>query len=247
MSKNTINIGTDIQNISYAQLLNEIENHLLERKQLLVTYCNAHIYNLCYQSPENQKIFEEFNIVHPDGFGVFFASKFLYGGKGFKNRLTGSTFYQLLLEEGIKKKWKFFFLGDTKETLKRISSVSPELKIAGYHNGFEFNNDKVTDMIINSNPDILIVGMGSPKQEKWIVNSKNNLDVKVIIAVGDGIKVFSGTKKRGPKFVQKIGLEWLVRLFFEPKRLWKRYLVGNPLFIIRIIKCKFFKKIIFKC
>jgi len=107
MSKNTINIGTDIQNISYAQLLNEIENHLLERKQLLVTYCNAHIYNLCYQSPENQKIFEEFNIVHPDGFGVFFASKFLYGGKGFKNRLTGSTFYQLLLEEWIPNQVSF--------------------------------------------------------------------------------------------------------------------------------------------
>ncbi len=194
MSKNSINIIVDIQNISYTQLLNEIENHLLERKQLLVTYCNAHTFNLCYQSPENQKIYEEFNIVHPDGFGVFFASKFLYGSKGFKNQLTGSTFYQLLLEEGIKKKWKFFFFGDKKETLKRISSVNPELKTAGYHNGYEFDNDKVTDMINNANPDILIVGMGLPKQEKWMLNSKQNLNPKVIIAVGRGLYTITETK-----------------------------------------------------
>ena len=59
------------------------------------------------------------------------------------------------------------------------------------------------------------------------------------MSVGDGIKVFAGTKKRGPKFLQKIGLEWIVRLFFEPKRLWKRYFIGIPLFIFRVIKYKF--------
>ena len=114
-----------------------------------------------------------------------------------------------------------------------------DIVIAGYNNGFAYENDKLLGMINKSKPDILVVGMGSPKQEEWIMNCKGNLDVKIIIAVGDGIKVFSGTKKRGPKVIQKLGLEWLVRLFFEPKRLWKRYLIGIPLFFIRLIKIYF--------
>ena len=243
MSKKTINIVTDIQNISYAQLLQEIENNILENKQLLITYCNAQTCNLCHKFPGMQKIIAEFNIIHPDGFGIFFASKFLYGRNGFQNRLTGSAFYQLLLEKGIKRNWKFFFFGDKDETLKEISSVHPELMIAGCHNGYTYENGKLLSLINDSKPDILIVGMGSPKQEDWIINFKSKLDVKIILAVGDGIKVFSGSKKRGTGFIQKIGLEWMVRLFFEPKRLWRRYLVGNPLFLIRIIKCKFSKTI----
>ncbi len=231
-----------VNKVTYSILLKTIESALLENNSACITYANANTLNIIYQNKYLMELFSSFDIIHLDGFGVFFASKFLYGSNGFQNRITGSTFYKLLLEEGIKGNWKFFFFGDKEETLKKISSVHTDLKIVGYHNGFEFDNNKIIDMINNTNPDILIVGMGSPKQEKWIINSKNNLDVKIIIAVGDGIKVFSGIKKRGPKFLQKIGLEWLVRLFFEPKRLWRRYLIGIPVFILRIAKLKFFSR-----
>jgi N-acetylglucosaminyldiphosphoundecaprenol N-acetyl-beta-D-mannosaminyltransferase len=241
---NSLNIDIlklKIQKIDYINLIEKIKEAIKYKKQLTITYCNAHTSNSCYNSEEYKKLIEKFDIVHPDGFGVYFASKFLYGSEGFNNRITGSTFYQILLDEGINKGWRFFFFGDKELTLKKISPNNPQLKVAGYHNGFDYESTEILNKIANSKPDILIVGMGSPKQEKWIVDFRTKLKVNIIIAVGDGIKVFSGTKKRGPKFIQKIGLEWLVRLFYEPKRLWRRYLIGNPLFAIRIMKCKLLK------
>jgi N-acetylglucosaminyldiphosphoundecaprenol N-acetyl-beta-D-mannosaminyltransferase len=177
--------------------------------------------------------------VHPDGIGVFLASKFLYGKNGFTKRITGSDFYIELIKGSLKNNWSFFFFGDTDETLSKISKTNPDLFVKGFCNGFNFNNDKLIKDINTAKPDILIVGLGSPKQEDWIVTNRDNVNAKVIVAVGDGIKVFAGTKKRGTKLVRILGLEWFVRLINEPKRLWKRYLIGIPLFIFRILYYKF--------
>jgi len=243
-----INSSIDILNvkvtkIDYLTLLNKIKTALHQQEQITVTGANVNFINIAQTDKLSFEIFNKIDIIHPDGIGIFLASKFLYSSKGFNKRFTGSDFYHILKNAAIKERCSFFFFGDKDETLKKISSVHPDMIIAGYHNGFTYENDELIAMINKSKPGILVVGMGSPKQEDWIINSKENLDVKVILAVGDGIKVFSGTKKRGPKFLRKIGFEWLVRLFFEPKRLWRRYLVGNPLFLIRIFKCKFSKKI----
>ncbi|MEO8231852.1 MAG: WecB/TagA/CpsF family glycosyltransferase [Ignavibacteriota bacterium] len=185
---------------------------------------------------------KEFDVVHPDGIGVYLASKFLYGVNGLKERITGSDFYIELIQEGIKNSWSFYFFGDKEETLNRISVVNPQLTILGFSEGYNFITENILKNIENLKPDILIVGLGSVKQEKWITENKQSIHAKVIIAVGDGTKVFAGNKKRGPKLIQMIGFEWLIRLFFEPKRLWKRYLVGIPLFILRIIKYKLSKQ-----
>jgi N-acetylglucosaminyldiphosphoundecaprenol N-acetyl-beta-D-mannosaminyltransferase len=243
MNKSTLKIALDIDNITYTKLIEIIDQSIDEDRLLLITYFNTHSFNQSYHSNSNQNLFRKFDIIHPDGFGVFLASKFLYGNNALPNLITGSTLYQKLLDEGIKQDWSFFFLGDTDETLKKIPLVHRKLKVSGYNNGFDFKNDQIINKINDSKTDILIVGMGTPKQEEWIIGNKDKLHVKVIIAVGDGIKVFAGTKIRGPEVVQKLGLEWLVRLIFEPKRLWKRYLIRNPLFIIRIFKYKFSKSV----
>ena len=162
----------------------------------------------------------------------------MFGTKGFSNRQSGSDFYEILIKFCIKHQLKLFIFGDKDETLENIKTSYPELELVGLQNGFSFENDKILIEINKSNPDILIVGLGTPKQEEWIIQNKQLLKVNIIIAVGDGIKVFAGTKRRGPKWIQKIGLEWLIRLLFEPKRLWKRYIMGIPLFIFRVIKFK---------
>ena len=232
----------EISKVDYSDIQILIKNTFLEGKRIVITGANVSTINLALEKLKFREVLSKFNLVHPDGIGVFLASKFLYGKNGFSKRITGSDFYIELIKESLKNNWSFFFFGDTDETLSKISKANPDLYVKGFCNGFNFNNDKLIKDINTAKPDILIVGLGSPKQEDWIVTNRDNVNPKVIIAVGDGIKVFAGTKKRGTKLVRILGLEWFVRLINEPKRLWKRYIIGIPLFILRVLKYKLFKQ-----
>lgn len=228
-----------INPVYYDVLLSIIDHSIIKEKNTSVTFANAHIINLTQVDKEFRNYLKEFDIIHPDGIGLYLAIRFLYPKSKKIKRMTGSDFYKELIPHSIKQDYSFYFLGDTDNTLNRIPLNIPDLKINGMNNGFGFNNDLVIDSINKSNSDILIVGLGSGFQEKWIIENKSRINTKVIIAVGDGIKIFAGTKKRGPKIIQNIGLEWFVRFLYEPKRLWKRYFIGIPLFIFRVIKFKF--------
>ncbi len=232
----------EISKVDYSDIQISIKNTFLEGKRIVITGANVSTINLALEKLKFREVLSKFNLVHPDGIGVFLASKFLYGKNGFSKRITGSDFYIELIKESLKNNWSFFFFGDTDETLSKISKANPDLYVKGFCNGFNFNNDKLIKNINTAKPDILIVGLGSPKQEDWIVTNRDNVNAKVIVAVGDGIKVFAGTKKRGTKLVRILGLEWFVRLINEPKRLWKRYIIGIPLFILRVLKYKLFKQ-----
>jgi N-acetylglucosaminyldiphosphoundecaprenol N-acetyl-beta-D-mannosaminyltransferase len=232
-------LQVEVGKVDYSDILKSIKKTYTEEKQIILTGANVNTINLALKNLKYGELLSNFDIIHPDGIGLFLASKFLYGKNGFKKRITGSDFYIELIKESLKNNWSFFIFGDKCETLNKISKVNPRLNIRGLCNGFNFNNDELIKNVNTSQPDILIVGIGSPQQEEWIIDNKNNIPTKIIIAVGDGIKVFAGNKKRGPKIFQKIGLEWFIRFLYEPKRLWKRYFIGIPLFIFRIIKFKF--------
>jgi len=230
--------GIKLKNISYTEILNSIQQSIQNRKQLKICYANVNSINYSILNNNVKNLYPNFDIVHTDGFGVFLGTKILYGKRGLSYRLSGSDLYEKLINIRKINNYKIIFFGDRTETLNQIMIKHPQLNVVGTQNGFEDDSTSVISYINQNDPDILIVGLGTPKQEEWIVQNKQELKMSVIISVGDGIKVFSGTKKRGPKFLQIIGLEWLVRLFFEPKRLWKRYFTGIPLFIFRIIKFK---------
>ena len=227
-----------INKVDYKNLLLSISSALKKKEQITITGANVNVVNLSITDDVFKKTLEQIDITHPDGVGVYLASKFLYREKGFNKRITGSDFYVELIKYALKNNLSFFFFGDTEETLLKIPNNQPDLIIKGICNGFNFDNDELLKRLNDSNADILIVGMGSPKQENWIINNKGKIQSKVIIAVGEGVRVFSGTKKRGIKLIQTLGFEWMVRLINDPKRLWKRYLIGNPLFLIRIFKYK---------
>lgn len=239
MIDNSVKIfDVSIRKITEQSILKKIQEFIVSDHKGTICYANVNSLNITYKDNKLRNHLSSMDILHPDGIGVFLVSKFLYGKNGFAKRITGSDFYIELIAHSLKNNWSFFFFGDTEETLNKISKTNPNLIIKGSCNGFKF---KTTDLIQNINtskPDILIVGLGSPKQEEWIVLNKQGIKAKVIIAVGDGIKVFAGTKKRGAKLIQFIGLEWLARLINDPIRLWKRYIVGIPLFIIRVLKYK---------
>jgi N-acetylglucosaminyldiphosphoundecaprenol N-acetyl-beta-D-mannosaminyltransferase len=237
-----INIfGLNIDCVNYGLLLNHINTSITQKSKLSIAYANTHILNNAYKNNEIKGVLNSFSIVHPDGIGVYLASKLLYGKKGLSRRITGSDFYPILIEEAIKKNWSFYFWGHDLKTLERIKENNKNLFISGYTEGYNFDIEKVTVEINNSNTNILIVGLGFPLQEKLIYSLIDKLICNVIIAVGDGIKVFSGNKSRGPLFLRKLGLEWLVRLLSTPSKYSKRYLIGNPLFLYRIIKLKLSK------
>jgi N-acetylglucosaminyldiphosphoundecaprenol N-acetyl-beta-D-mannosaminyltransferase len=103
---------------------------------------------------------------------------------------------------------------------------------------------EIVEKIRISNSDILFIGLGTPFQELWLSKFNNTIDIPVQIAVGSGIDFISGNIKRAPKIMQKLGFEWLFRLFIEPKRLWKRYILGIPIFIFQLLLFKL--KLVFK-
>ena len=218
-----------------------IKYQIEKKKKSNITYINTNSLNLIYRYPNIFSLFNNFNLLYPDGVGIFLASKLLYGKNGLKNRFTGSDFYPILIEEGIRNRWSFFLFGDTEKTLLEAVKKNNALNICGYQNGYVYEDEKLIEKINNLEPDLLIVGLGCPKQEEWIVKYKDQINTKIILAVGDGIKVFAGTKKRGSNFLRLIGFEWFVRLITNPKKYWKRYVLGIPLFIVRIIKFKIIK------
>ncbi len=186
-------------------------------------------------------------ITIPDGASVVVASKIL--GTPLKERVAGPDFMLKMVELSNKNGYKQFFLGSTSETINAMSEKFlkqyPNLNIAGsYSPSFvkEFDdseNNKMIEMINSSGCDLLWVSFGCPKQENWIVKNIDKLKIPLAIGVGAAFDFHSGKVKRAPLFMQKIGMEWLYRLFQEPKRLWRRYFVGGLSFLMIILKQKF--------
>ena len=205
-------LGLSVDNLNYPELLNIIARHIYNRTKCTIAYANVHNLNVIQKQRGLYGTLQEFDIIHPDGIGVYLASKFLYGKRGLKKRFVGSDFYELLNQKVVQNHWSIFFLGGEKKTLERIRITNPDLNISGLQDGFSFDNNVLISQLKSLKADIIIVGMGFPKQELWITGNKDRIDCSVIIAVGEGIKVFSKTKIRGPVFFRRLGFEWLVRL-----------------------------------
>lgn len=239
MTGKTINIfGTGISKLSNNDFLEYLKTCIAENKKVIIGYANADTLNKIYEDKDLKKIYDTFDLIHPDGVGVFAASRILFGNAGLESRLTGSDFYPLLINESIKHNWKYFFFGHSDTVLSGIKEKYPLLNICGMNEGYNFTDAEVISKINSSKPDILIMGLSCPKQEKWIYRNKDKIDFRVALNVGDGIRIFAGKKVRGPEIFRKAGLEWLFRLVSDPASNFNKYVTGIPLFIYRIMKEK---------
>jgi len=199
------------------------------------------------------KVFEEAlraaDLVIPDGMGIVIASRIL--GGSIQKRITGSDLFlgiSKLLAYDTSQTYRYFFLGSTEETLEKIrqkiKADFPNLVVCGtYSPPFrdEFSEEEnrlMIEAVNNAKPDFLSVGMTAPKQEKWIYQNRNRLNVKFIGAIGAVFDFYTGNVKRSHPLFQKLGIEWLPRLLREPRRLWYRNFVSNPSFLLRVIKCR---------
>lgn len=230
--------GISINQLDAKGVLKRVDDFILDGKKHQISYVNAHCLNYAFIDKEYRNILLGSDLIYPDGMSVIWASC-LYGNP-LPERVNLGDFLDSLCNLCIEKNYSLFLLGGkegvAEKSAERLIKDFPKLKIVGRHHGFfdANNGGDVIGHINNSGANVLLVGMGVPKQEKWIAQNKNILKPSVLWGVGALLDYYAGYTKRAPIWMRKIGLEWLFRLLVEPKRLWKRYIFGNFLFCIRI-------------
>jgi len=187
----------------------------------------------------------EYDIINSDGQSIVWASQFL--GTPLKERVAGIDLMENLVKLAHKRKYRVFLLGATAEVVKRVaetySTEFDDQLIAGYRDGYfsAAEEVEVADQIAMSRPDMLFVAISSPKKELFLDKFKDVFDIPFVMGVGGSFDIVSGLTKRAPKWMQKNGLEWFYRVLQEPRRMWKRYLTTNALFVFLVIKERFRK------
>lgn len=175
------------------------------------------------------------DLINVDGMGVVWASYVL--GKPIKERVTGIDLFERLLQESVNQKWRVYFLGATAAVMERLTETIqakyPALDVCGSRNGYwaEEEEDGVVFDIAQVRPHILFVGIPSPKKEIFLSRHLKKLRVPFVMGVGGTFDVIAGKVKRAPRFLQRMGLEWFWRFMHEPRRLWRRYFLGNIRFV----------------
>jgi len=208
-------------------------------------YVNAHCLNIAGKDHVYKKILQRGTLVYADGMGPILASRIL--GRPLLERTSAPDFIEEIFDIAQEKKWSFYLLGGEADVVQKaakfLQKKFPRLKIAGYSPGFFAGNNEIIEKINRAKPDIVLVGIGTPRQEKWIADNINRVNADTFWAVGGLFDFFSGKRKRAPIWVQRLGFEWAFRLAQEPRRLWKRYLFGNIHFLLTVFgETKFFSQ-----
>ncbi len=231
-----LNIGNVmIDNVTMQETLDAIEGFVANGAPCYITNPNVDIVIRYNQDPEFASYYKEGALCVPDGMPILWAARFL--GTPLKEKVSGSDLVPRVCEVANKKGYKLFFLGGREgaaeaaknkllQTLKNLKVVGTYAPPLGFEND-EIELKKIASMILEAKPDILFVGLGAPKQERWIKQYHQELGVPVSMGVGVTFEFIAGIVKRAPKWMQKMGLEWLWRLCMEPMRLWRRYLVDD--------------------
>lgn len=225
--------------VNESEVFNFINSSLGQKSSKLLTYFNQHCFNIYFSNSDYKELIDAEISFYLDGIGMYFASK-LFGIKK-SERFNASDLHNRLFERFVNKKTKLFLIGGSfSETVIREIRNKKRLNTCGYEKGF-FSDDELPGLIKeinNSGADILLIGMGVPKQELLAYELSEKVKVDLIICVGNFFEFYFESKKRAPLFLRNSGFEWVFRLFTEPNRLWKRYLIGIPLFFYRIFKMK---------
>ena len=187
-----------------------------------------------------KRVLLEADVVTADGMSVVWASRLF--GEPLRERVTGIDLFERLVDRAAARGLSLYFLGaqdeSVRQTVELFANRHPGLRVAGYRNGYfaTTDSDAVAEAIKQSNADLLFVAMGSPTQEFWIASNLERTGVRFALGVGGSFDHLSGKVARAPRWMQRFGLEWFHRLIREPRRLWKRYLVGNLRFMWLVAK-----------
>jgi N-acetylglucosaminyldiphosphoundecaprenol N-acetyl-beta-D-mannosaminyltransferase len=230
--------GFEFPKLDYGETIQLFEKWIEQGQSRQVCITNVHSIVTALFNKGFQKILHHSDLLTMDGQPLRWYANLIYGLR-VKDRITGAELLAKTIAHGLERQWRHFFLGSTQEVLcklqRRLEEKYPGLKVVGAHAPpfrplTRDEDDALVTEINDSMPDFLWVGLGAPKQEKWIFDHLDRVHVPVQAGVGAAFDFHSGNIKRAPLSLQKAGLEWLYRIYRDP-RLWKRYLSTNPVFL----------------
>jgi N-acetylglucosaminyldiphosphoundecaprenol N-acetyl-beta-D-mannosaminyltransferase len=219
----------------------EITSSVEGSRKEIFSYANIHALNLAQELPRFKSFLNSSHVVYCDGEGVRLGARIL--GIALPPRVVLTYWAWELCGLCAEHGYSVFFVGGREDIVRMAAEEArkrlPLLKLKGWHHGYFQKegpeSDAVVQAINEAVPDILFVGFGMPTQEDWISANFDRLKVHVILPAGSLFDYMSGTKSVAPVWMANHGLEWVYRLLQEPGRLWKRYLIGNPLFFLRVL------------
>lgn len=239
MTKSVLVCGIPVVNLTENEAVGLIDQMITKGGSHYAAVVNAAKLVAANRDENLKQVLLDADMVTADGMSVVWASRLL--GQPLKQRVTGIDLFERLVERAVRRGWSVYFLGAREEsvlgTIERFKSRHAALKVAGSHNGYfaASESNAVAETIKQSGADLLFVAMGSPAQEKWIASHLATSGVRFALGVGGSFDHVSGLAVRAPEWMQRSGLEWLYRLLREPRRMWRRYLVGNTTFVWLIV------------
>jgi N-acetylglucosaminyldiphosphoundecaprenol N-acetyl-beta-D-mannosaminyltransferase len=231
-----------LRNLTMSEAIDSILEMFAEEEPQQICFINADCANLAWNDSEYMNILHKCSINLADGIGLKIAGRMT--GRQVRQNVNGTDLFPRLAAIMAEKKRSVFFLGARPEVNEALIEVTREkypglVVVGGQHGYFKPEDEKaVIERINELRPDLLLVAFGAPRQEKWIAANLPNLKVKVAMGVGGLFDFYSGRINRAPVWMREIGMEWFYRFLQEPQRMWKRYFVGNLVFIYRVIRSK---------
>ena len=223
--------------------------NLIQEGKILINTVNAHSYNVARKDFLFADALTNGDYLIPDGMSVVKACKWLHAKSQPKERIAGADLFEFEMNKLNSKGGTVMFMGSSEKTLAKIvqqaAKVYQNLKVVTYSPPYkaEFSdedNKAIINAINSANPDLLWIGMTAPKQEKWTYSHWKELNIHCHVGtIGAVFDFFAGNTKRAPQWWQDHGLEWLYRLIKEPRRMWRRYIIGNIVFLWHMLGEKF--------
>lgn len=227
-------LGVRVDPVDRTGLFDAVSRLIAANAAATVAYANVHVLNVAHGDPALRNFLERADLVYCDGGGVVLGARLL--GQRLPERMTGADWIWDLAARAERERWRIFWMGGepgvAQAAARRLQERNPGLEIATEH-GFVRDDDRLVATINAYAPHVLLVGMGTPLQERWTAANRAALQVPVVWVTGATADFVSGKVARGPQWLHD-RQEWLARLLVDPKRLWRRYLLGNTMFLTRI-------------
>jgi N-acetylglucosaminyldiphosphoundecaprenol N-acetyl-beta-D-mannosaminyltransferase len=233
-------LGIPVCGFTKDEIVDWVISHAKGTDRSVVYGINAHSVNTAFKSREYWNALQRSDVVYCDGISVLWGCKLL--GTPIPEKLTTTDFFYPVLQRAEKDGLSMYILGGepglAEQAAEKIRGNYPDLEIKGTHSGYFSPEEErqVISEIRNLCPNMLWVGMGNPLQELWVEKHLNDLQVPVCLTCGGMMKIVSGNLSRPPQWVTQAGFEWAYRLVTHPRYTWRRYLIGNVLFLYRLFR-----------
>ncbi len=234
-------LGVGVSALKLDQAVEQIARWIEQRDRTYVVVCPVYTVMQCQERPVLCRMVNQAGMVAPDGMPLVFLGRWM----GYQlDRVYGPDLMLAFSEAAAQRGYTSFYYGGAEGAAERLADVLAE-RFPGLRNVGTYcppfrtltpeEESKIVEQINAANPDIVWVGIGSTRQEEWMATFRDRLMAPVLIGVGVAFDIHTGRVPQAPRWMQRAALEWLFRLFIEPRRLWRRYLIYNPLFVLYII------------